>query len=234
MKKFMILALTLVSTSSFAQLNLDLRTVGSSFQLDFNNGYVCKSSPAFSQAPTLGYGQTLNLAQYNAINNCIAETGNARMHCEDLVCEAISFDNQKPSVSVSIENGQVGVRFSTGAKHSCAADAAFSGGVFIAEAPTRIEAQVYAERLCIEQTGNAQMHCRADSCGTIQQAIIGSDGVNLSDVFGRVKAERILNLEREIKVIEAKLANPHIDAKTKTKLTRELSKKTEKLIELKA
>ncbi len=125
------------------------------------------------------------------------------------------------------------LRFSTGAKHSCAADAAFSGGVFIAEAPTRIEAQVYAEKLCMEQTGNAQMHCRTNTCSTIQLAIIGSDGVNLSDVFGRVKAERILNLEREIKVIEEKLANPRIDDKTKAKLTRELSKKTEKLIELK-
>lgn len=168
MKKLIVLAFALVSSSAFAQLNLDFRSVGSSFQLGFSKGVVCKVNPAFSTAPTLGYGQTALEARSNAINNCIAETGNHRMHCDDLVCENISFGGGKPTISISVEQGQIGVRFSIGAKHTCVAEAAFGHGNFIAKAPTKIEAEVYAQKLCMEQTGNARMHCDVEECVSIR------------------------------------------------------------------
>ncbi len=232
--KPLLIALTLISSSAFAQVSLDFRAIGSSFQLDFNRGFVCQSNPAFSKAPTLGYGQTKDIAAYNATNNCIAETGNHRMHCDDVVCEPVNFNGSNPTVSISVINDQIGVRFSAGAKHSCAAESAFGKGIFIAEAPTRLEAKTYAERLCMEQTGNAQMHCEAESCQAIAGAIIGADGIDLSSIFGSSRAEKIAKIEREIRVIEQKLSNPHISEKSKQKLKKELSKKTERLIELKA
>lgn len=238
MKKIILGLLALGSVSAFAQLNLDFTSDRGSFQLDFNEGYVCSSEPAFSSAPTLGYGQTKGLAQQNAIINCMKETGNSRMHCDDLECSPISFESDKPSVNLSINNGQIGVRFSTGANYTCFADAAFSDGVFVAEAPTKIEASVYAQRLCMGQTGNARMHCDVESCESLSSVSgsVGSVGISIGgiSITGLSIEEKIENLKNEIEILKTKISNPDINNRKKKKLRRKLSRKIERLIDLEA
>jgi hypothetical protein len=169
MKFFLLSLITVMSSSVFAQLNLDFRVVGSSFELDFHNGYVCSVDPAFSKAPTLGYGISSRLATENAINNCIMETGNHQMHCSRVKCERISFSRSTsyPRVSVVSNNGHLSVNFSTGSNVQCSARSSFGRGYFSAQAPTQLEAEVYAQRLCMDQTGNARMHCDALTCSSL-------------------------------------------------------------------
>jgi len=148
-----------IGTTSFAQINLDFGKIGSSFELDFNSGYACKVDPSFSGAPTLGYGATESIAKANAINNCIVETGNHQMHCKKVECTPITFDSDKPKISISNNNGRIGVFFSYGVKATCIVKASFGEGLFYSEASSKLEAEVYAQRVCMGQTGNARMHC---------------------------------------------------------------------------
>lgn len=169
MNKLMMCILVLASFSAHAGgfLDLDFRGDSSSFSLDFREGFVCKVEPSFSKEPTLGYGATDRLARINATQNCMAENDMSQMFCDDdITCESLSLGSDNTSVSISIENGQVGVRFSSGANVSCVAKGGFGEGLFVAEAPTETEASVYAQKLCMGQTGNARMHC--DLEGTCQ------------------------------------------------------------------
>jgi hypothetical protein len=189
MKNVLFVVCLIFSIQGYAQLNLNFDEIGSSFQLSFNSGYVCKSEPAFSKAPTLGYGQSEGLAKANAIGNCMSETGNAKMHCDDLECEKISFNGGKPKVEVTMKNGKIGVFFSLGSNYTCVVDNAFNKGLFYAEAPTQLEAEVYAQRVCMGQTGNARMHCDdIQSCEqtsglSVQTDDLGSKVKKVLDLF---------------------------------------------------
>ncbi|MBT3980167.1 MAG: hypothetical protein HOE90_02375 [Bacteriovoracaceae bacterium] len=233
MRKLSLLLLCF-SASAFAQVSLDFKVVGSSYTLDFNRGFVCKVEPSFSEAPTLGYGTDQTAARDNAIRNCKAETGNHSMHCDSASCEPIAFEQARPVITITSRGGNLGVYFSSGTHYSCRAEGPFLGnGTYISEAPTRSEAEVYAQKLCMAQTGNARMHCPIEECHAVNGIAGSSDGVVVSlEVLGNLlpsKEERRRRLEDKISDLERLLENKNISVGQERRVRKKLGKKKRKL-----
>ncbi|MCB0410845.1 MAG: hypothetical protein KDD29_11550, partial [Flavobacteriales bacterium] len=85
--------------------------------------------------------------------------------------------------------------FSHGSMVSCVAEYAFGGmggkpKYFYAEAPTDLEAEVYAQRLCMEQAGASRMHCDVEDCHEIAGVKAGNGGIDIKDLGGLFKKKK--------------------------------------------
>jgi hypothetical protein len=166
MKNLIILFIALSSGATYAQF-LDLTKIGSSIELDFTEGYVCTAEPGPTKRRTMSYGETEEIASFDALNLCPAQKGNKAMYCEEAACEFISFNGRKPTISLSVVGGQIGVRYSVGAKYICVSKPFNGYTLYTAEVPSKMEAEVYAQNLCSYQTGQTRRDCDIISCKKI-------------------------------------------------------------------
>lgn len=227
MKKLLMGLMLCMSTTAFSQV-LDYSNVESTLRLDFNQGAVCKVDPSFG-LPVLGYGDTKLNARANAINNCIA-AGNSGMFCDDVECESISLGESGATLSIVANGAGAGVLFSIDTPVTCYVEASFNQGIFYAQAPTVLEAEVHATRLCVDITKLNKMHCKLDRC---EQAAINIG--DIGDLFGGGRA-----LEQKIEALEAEIADlereyeAETNSRARKKLLKKIQRKQNKLADLKA
>lgn len=173
MKKLLLGIFLVSATSTFA--GIDIRTG--------KGAWIC-SSEGIKDYPTLARAKSKTKARYLAQQKCAVYEG-SEFHCDVKKCVRdensknvnidinFSINRDGSNVSINLKNGQSG--------YICTSEA-FSS-TYMAEAPTRLEAEVLARQTCIAD-GYHGMHCDIEECEKIESddgvsGRIGSGGIDL-------------------------------------------------------
>lgn len=185
MRKLLLGILLISTTTAFA--GVDIR-IG-------KGAWIC-SSEGIEDYPTLARAKSKTKAKYLAQQKC-ADYEGSDFHCDVEKCVKdknsknfnidinFSIDRDGSNVSINLNNGQSG--------YICTSEA--FRNTYMAEAPTKLEAEVLARQTCIED-GYHGMHCDVEECEKVEydgfSGRIDSDGIdvegtirNLGSLFAR-------------------------------------------------
>lgn len=180
MKRLVLLTAALLISTTSALAGVDIK-VG-------KGKWIC-SSEGIKDYPTLARANSKTKAKYLAQRKCTDYEASSTF-CEVQKCVKdknrnninvdinFSIDRIGSSVSINLNNGQAG--------YVCVAEA-FSDE-YIAEAPTKLEAQVLARQTCIAD-GRHGMHCDVESCEKVERSNVrgvidsNSNSIDLEDAI---------------------------------------------------
>ena len=177
MKKLLLGILLLSATSAFAGVDIQIG----------KGAWIC-SSEGIKDYPTLARATSRAKAKYLAQQKCANYEG-SEFHCEVEECVKdknskninvdinFSIDRDGSNVFINLNNGQSGF--------ICTSEA-FSSS-YMAEAPTRLEAEVLARQTCIEDSYHG-MHCDIEECEKVESdGVSGSIGPDGIDIEGAIR-----------------------------------------------